>query len=241
MRQLLFSILLFLCLFTFSASAQSSRIPELAEQIQQNISEITDRSAKELFARPANSRNQLNNFLVLQQAKATAESFLLLINNNRPNSELRDAADALNERFSRYESDASNRPQSQQIKKDIEELTNELKRGNVSEDRKPDKKNEVIGRLSWQGTIDDEVHLIIRGNTAQTKTISGTEYADAFFSFSSPLPSANLRVFVNKKDGRGSAKVIQQPTADNDFTAIIQILDKSGGAREYGLEIYWTR
>ena len=49
------------------------------------------------------------------------------------------------------------------------------------------------------------------------------------------------RFLLIKKTGRGTAKVIQQPTADNNWTAIIQLLDKNGGAREYGLEIYWTK
>ena len=105
MRKLLLPSLLFLCLLASSVSAQSSRISELAEQLQQNIGDLTDRSAKEFFARSSNNREQVNNFLVSQQLKATSETFLLLINNNRPNSELRETADSINERFSRYNSD----------------------------------------------------------------------------------------------------------------------------------------
>jgi hypothetical protein len=228
-------------LFAFSIQAQSSRISVLAKQLQQNINILADASANEFFNRSTNSRDQIDNFLVLQQAKFTAEILLLLVNNNRPNPELRETADSLNEHFSRYNPDSSNRPQKQQIEKDIDELINELKRDGKPSDDKPDKNNATLGRLNWQGTVDDEVHLTIRGNIVQVKTISGTEYNDALFNFSSPLPNENVQVFVNKKDGRGTAKVIQQPTADNNFTAIVQIQDKNGGAREYDLEIYWTK
>lgn len=241
MRKLLLPILLFLCVFAFSVQAQSSRISDLAGELDQNISNLAERSSKDFFSRPSNNREQLNNFVVSQQLKATIETFLLLVNNNRPNSELRDAADSLNDRFSRYNSDSANRTQSQQIKKDIDELLDELKKSGNSSDKKTDKTKEVLGKLHWQGSIDDEVHLIIRGGAVQVKTISGTEYYDGIFSFTSPLPSEDVQVSVSKKDGRGTVKVIQQPSSDNNFTAIIQILDKNGGAREYELEISWTR
>ena len=240
MCKLLLPSLILLSIFTFSVPAQTSRISDLAEQLKQNIGDLADRSAKEFFARSANNRNQLNNFLVSQQTKLTIEIFLLLVKNNRPNSELRETADALNDRFSRYDFDSSNRSQSQQIKKDIDELIDELKKSGSSQNKKPDK-NDVLDKLHWQGTVDDEVHLVIRGGAVQVKTVSGTEYTDGIFSFTSPLPDENVQVFVNKKDGRGTAKVIQQPTSDNNFTAIVQILDKNGGAKEYDVEIYWTR
>ena len=241
MRRLLFSSLLISCLFAFSAQAQNSRISELAEKLQQNISRMADNSAKDFFSRAENRADKLNNLLILQQSEATVSTFLLLVRNNRPNSELRNAADALNDRFGKFNSDSASRTESQQIKNGIEELITELKRNNDSQNKNPEKNGDAIGRLFWQGTIDDEVHLIIRGNTVQTKTLAGTEYNDGIFNFTSPLPDEKVQVFVNKKDGRGTAKVIQQPTPDNDFTAIIQVLDKNGGAREYGLEIYWTK
>lgn len=239
MRKLLLPTLVLL--FVFSIQAQNSAISELAGQIEQRITDLAERSAKDFFSRSSNNRDQINNFLTLQQSKITAGIFLILVKNNRPNGELRETADALNERFSRYNPDASTRPQSQQIEKEINELNNELKKGSNSPDKNPNKSSELFGRLHWQGTVDDEVQLIIRGSSVQVKTISAKEYDDAIFSFTSPLPSENVQVFVNKKDGRGTAKVIQQPTADNNWTAIIQILDKNGGAREYNLEIYWTR
>jgi len=48
-----------------------------------------------------------------------------------------------------------------------------------------------------------------------------------------------VTVDVNRKKGRGKVRVIQQPSTDNDFTAIVEIYDNGGGAREYQLEIFW--
>ena len=246
MRKMFFPILIILCVSAFSVNAQSSRVSELGSKLQQNIGSLADGFAKDYFSRANNNRDQVDNLLVSNQLRITIEAFLLLVKNNRPNSELRDAADSLDDRSGKLNSDDSNKIQLQQLKKDIEELQNELKKSdnssdNKTENRKPSKTGESLGKLYWQGNVDDEVHLIIRGNIVQAKTISGTEYNDAIFNFTSPLPTENVQVSVNKKDGRGNVKVIQQPSSENNFTAIVQILDKSGGAREYVLEISWTK
>jgi hypothetical protein len=249
MRQSVFSTLLVLLCLVVTAEGQNSRILQLAEQLEQNIGNLAERSSKEFVARTGNSRDELEKLLIAQQLKATAETFLLLVNSNRPGSELRDAADSFKDLAGKF---SSNNPQWQQIKRDIDDLSREVKESNNNNGSRSDndkeksgnekdKSKEVVGKLSWQGTVDDEVHLIINGRSVQVKTVSGTEYYDGIFNFTAPLPEENMRVFVNKKEGRGSVKVLQLPTSDNNFTAIIQVFDKGGGAKEYTLEIYWTK
>ena len=46
-------------------------------------------------------------------------------------------------------------------------------------------------------------------------------------------------VEVDKKEGRGDVNVIQQPSRQNNWTAIIEIRDKDSGARNHNLEIFW--
>jgi len=48
-----------------------------------------------------------------------------------------------------------------------------------------------------------------------------------------------VEVSVNKLSGRGTVRVLQQPSRANDFTAVIEIYDTGGGAQEYRLEIVW--
>jgi hypothetical protein len=98
-----------------------------------------------------------------------------------------------------------------------------------------------IGTLFWFGTVDDDVYLIFQKSKVQIKTNAGMEYLDQIYELTSPLPLQEVKVSVKKKEGRGKAEVIQQPTAGNNFTTIIQVLDKNGGAKEYELEIYWTK
>ncbi|MGI9054945.1 MAG: hypothetical protein ACR2F2_03995 [Pyrinomonadaceae bacterium] len=95
------------------------------------------------------------------------------------------------------------------------------------------------GRVFWRGTVDDVVRIKIQGSDLSIETVSGRSYSEGSFSFTSPLPDAEVAVGVNKKEGRGTVEVIQQPNESNDFTAVIEIKDTKGGAKEYQLEIFW--
>jgi hypothetical protein len=97
----------------------------------------------------------------------------------------------------------------------------------------------VSGRVTWRGMVDIEVQLVIKGSSVETLTISGTTYNNENFNFTSALPNRRVTVEVNKKKGRGRVSVLQQPTRNNDFTTVIQISDKDGGAKDYEVEVYW--
>lgn len=99
--------------------------------------------------------------------------------------------------------------------------------------------SDVRGRVFWRGMIDDKVQLRIQADKIETVTISGRAYPDGIYSFTSPLPSESVMVDLIKKAGRGTARVVQQPTEENNFAAIIEIYDNKGGAKEYQLEIFW--
>ncbi|MGH9819724.1 MAG: hypothetical protein ACRD43_06100 [Pyrinomonadaceae bacterium] len=98
---------------------------------------------------------------------------------------------------------------------------------------------QVQGRVFWKGTVDAKIHLIIKGDKIETKTMDGKEYPDGVYSFTMPLPDSPVKVGIKKTDGRGFVSVIQQPAEDNQFTAIVEIIDPKGGAKEYQLEIFW--
>jgi hypothetical protein len=99
--------------------------------------------------------------------------------------------------------------------------------------------NAQSGRVFWRATVDDKVQLVIKSDTIEERTISGQTNPDGVFSFTTSLPDSPVTVGVNKKKGRGKVSVIQQPSAANDFTAIVEIYDDGGGAREYQLDIFW--
>lgn len=95
------------------------------------------------------------------------------------------------------------------------------------------------GKVFWRGTIDDKVHLVVTGRTVEARPIAGKPSTDGRYSFTAPLPQRAVNVSVNTKEGRSRATVIQQPAAENNFTAIIEVYDDRGGDDDYLLDIYW--
>ena len=52
------------------------------------------------------------------------------------------------------------------------------------------------GKVFWRGSVDDKVHLIIRGAGLEQKTIAGAEKPVGTFSFTAPLPEQAVTVNV---------------------------------------------
>ncbi len=87
--------------------------------------------------------------------------------------------------------------------------------------------------------MDDNVQLLIRDDRIEVRTIGGSPYNNATYNFTSPLPGRRVNVSAVKLKGRGEVRVIQQPSRDNDFTAVVEVRDSGGGARDYELEVSW--
>jgi hypothetical protein len=99
---------------------------------------------------------------------------------------------------------------------------------------------DASGKVFWRGMVDDKLHLVIKGDKLEHKTISGQAKPDGVYSFTAALPERAVTVSVLRIEGRSKKiAVVQQPTAENGFTAIVEIWDQGGGAREYRLEISW--
>jgi len=95
------------------------------------------------------------------------------------------------------------------------------------------------GSMDWDGTVDDTVQIIIRGRNAVTNTLKGSVTYDARYNFNGRLPRDNVRVRVDKNDGRGKVYVVQQPNRRNNWTAIIQIVDEKRSRDRYSITVYW--
>ena len=93
--------------------------------------------------------------------------------------------------------------------------------------------------MTWRGRVDDDVRIRIRGGAADVETIGGTAYYDGQPNFSNSLPNRRVTVRLTQKRGRGDVFIEQQPTRENDFTAIVRIKDSRGGASEYEFTLEW--
>ena len=92
--------------------------------------------------------------------------------------------------------------------------------------------------MTWRGRVDDDVRILVKGGSAQVETIGGTPYYDAVSNFTASLPR-RTNVTVTKRRGRGEIFVEQQPSRNNDYTAVIRIRDPRGGADTYEFDLSW--
>jgi hypothetical protein len=95
------------------------------------------------------------------------------------------------------------------------------------------------GRMSWRGRVDDYVELRIQGGRVRSVERGGAPTYNERASFSSPLPRSDVRVDVKKRDGRGRVSLLEQPSRNNNYTAVIRIDDSKGGADDYEIEMEW--
>lgn len=96
------------------------------------------------------------------------------------------------------------------------------------------------GSMQWSGTVDDVVQIRIRNRNARSEAISGRAYNDDNFFFNGRAPRERANVSVDKKDGRGKIYIVQQPSRRNDFTTIVEIVDKKGGPDRYRFILNWN-
>lgn len=95
------------------------------------------------------------------------------------------------------------------------------------------------GMVRWAGRVDADVYIYIQNGTTRTQTMSGQATFGDQATFSTPLPRRAMNVSINKKNGRGSVDIIQQPTSGNGYTAVVRIQDNDSGADNYEFEMTW--
>ena len=95
------------------------------------------------------------------------------------------------------------------------------------------------GRVNWRGRVDHTINISIAGSSVWSEAAAGPPVTGEYFTINGYLAARPGTLRVRKVSGRGDVSVIQQPSWDNDFTAVIQIFDSDGGADDYRLEISW--
>lgn len=91
----------------------------------------------------------------------------------------------------------------------------------------------------WSGRVDREVRLTMRGEDLDTRFVGDNEEWRQRSHVDAPLPDVAGRVTVQVLDGRGDVDVVQQPSARNDYAAVLRIRDPRGGADQYRVAAYW--
>ena len=93
--------------------------------------------------------------------------------------------------------------------------------------------------LRWTGQIDGRVRVSFRGNQAYSQRLSGAEIYGEQVAFGSSMPRRAMDVEVNKVRGRGDVTVVQRPSAQNNYTLVVEIDDRDSGSDVYDLQVNW--
>lgn len=99
----------------------------------------------------------------------------------------------------------------------------------------------ATGSADWSGRVDDRANILIRGNTLYTENVSGNGgIQTSSQNLNGVLPRRAANVTARRAGGRGDVRVVQQPSRENNFTAIVQIFDQKSGSDNYRVDISWA-
>lgn len=91
----------------------------------------------------------------------------------------------------------------------------------------------------WSGDVDDEATVhISRSRSWTDANLQGVKNERS--NFRGNLPDRPVRVSLNKGEGRGRVRLVEQPSKSNNFTAVVKIKDTSPGRAHYDFTLEWT-
>ena len=96
------------------------------------------------------------------------------------------------------------------------------------------------GSLHWAGAVDGTTEIRVRQRDINYRTLSGNRPRDVQTQVNgAPLMSGNQTVELRDARGRGQVVVVQQPSRDNDYTAVIRVTDPQSGYGRYDFDVVW--
>lgn len=96
-------------------------------------------------------------------------------------------------------------------------------------------------RLTWSGRVDGEIIVRCRGNSCESQTVTGEAADRQKFRFTRSLPAREVRVSLDGTDGRGDTRLVEQPSASNNYSAVVRIRDQQGGSSDHAFVLSWER
>ncbi|MGI8544329.1 MAG: hypothetical protein ACR2MD_12765 [Aridibacter sp.] len=253
-KPIIFTILL---VFVFNLSIQAqdySRLQNIANNIEREANSLANQTARSLSRNRNNSSADIRDLFLAQQLSVSAKLMRQMISERYNVNDLRTAENSLSTLARSLPSGRG----WQNVQNSIRQLDGELRRGGFGNNRNNRNNdiynnddnynnngnfgnNNITGSATWNGRVDNVVQIAVRGRRIQSKTVAGATYPPGRYTFNGNLPlRGNVSIGVNKRDGRGDVRIVQQPSRLNNYTAIIEIRDSDGGADNYSLEIYWN-
>ncbi len=230
-------------LFANTGYAQSGRLSNLASQLATEARNTADSSYSDYSRGFRSNRTDIEVVMLAQQFSAGAQLFNRMVGDRRRNQELRDAFQLLQDLSRSADRGNLRRNQWFNVQQLMTDIASELNFSGTGGDSFPfpDQGGPYrgSGRMTWRGSVDDDVRIVIRGGAADVETIGGSPYYDATTTFSASLPPRRVTVNLVKRRGRGEVFLEQQPSRENGFAAVVRIRDPRGGASDYEFELSW--
>ena len=223
---------------TFSQFNQANRLTDLAARLSREADELADANYNSYTNSTRNNRTEIEAVMLTQQFAGASRIFYRMTVDRRRNQDLREAFDVLSRLARTVEQNNLQRNSWYNVQRTLSDIAREVSSNQNPGPFPPDTGNRS-GRMTWRGRVDDDVRIRIRGGSADVETIGGTPYYDSQPNFENSLPNRRVTVRVSKNRGRGDIFVEQQPSRENDFTAIIRIKDTRGGADNYEFTLEW--
>lgn len=222
----------------FSQFGQSNRLTDLTQRLSNAAEDLADANYSSYTNSNRNNRNEIEAVMLTQQFAGASRIFYRMTVDRRRNQELRDAFDVLSRLARAVEQNNLQRNSWFNIQRLLSDISREIS-GNQNPGPFPPDTGDRSGQMTWRGRVDDDVRIRIRGGSADVETLGGTPYYDSQPNFSNSLPNRRVTVRITNKRGRGEIFIEQQPSRENDFTAVIRIRDTRGGADNYEFTLEW--
>ena len=95
------------------------------------------------------------------------------------------------------------------------------------------------GFISWSGSVDGEVFVLVRGRQVLNTAVRGRNVIDQRVDTNTPLPRRAVNVRLDNVQGRGQVELAEQPSPENNYTAKIRIIDPDPGSGSYSFALTW--
>ncbi|MCW3058579.1 MAG: hypothetical protein JWQ02_400 [Capsulimonas sp.] len=94
--------------------------------------------------------------------------------------------------------------------------------------------------LRWSGDVDDKATIRISGTDVRVRATSGGVSNEHHDFQGGGLPNRPVSVNLRQTDGRGTVQLVQEPNANNNYTAVVRIHDTDSGKGHYSFDLQWN-
>jgi len=91
----------------------------------------------------------------------------------------------------------------------------------------------------WEGDVDQSAVLLLQGGRLEASSPRGEPVQNQRYRVLQPPVDSRQNVRLDILEGRGSARVTQQPTLENDYSVAVTIEDRQDGRSHYSIALYW--